>query len=257
MRLQDLIELVNQLHFNKKHYYNKIQTKSKELLNSIGNKNINKITSFDILQYKNYLQSKGNKPATINNKLAYASIILKYAEDLNLIKHKIKIPFETLHRGNSNWLTQEQIQLLLDNCGEDKTLLVILSTAINTGLRISEVINIKKKNISNGYIRIYENKVNQSFSVPINNKIKHIMDNWEDIELNYNQIEYRFRKLCKKCNLTGVTIHTLRHTFCSRLVEEGVHPSIIQRLANHKSFTTTQGYLHIADKSLELAVNKL
>ena len=62
----------------------------------------------------------------------------------------------------------------------------------------------------------------------------------------------------KELNLdTRITPHTLRHTFCTRLVERGITLPVIQKLANHKKMSTTQLYLHFADKMLEEAVDVL
>ena len=54
-----------------------------------------------------------------------------------------------------------------------------------------------------------------------------------------------------------LTLHSLRHTFCSRLIEHGTDIRIVQQLAGHKNITTTQIYTHIKNKTLEQAINLL
>ena len=55
----------------------------------------------------------------------------------------------------------------------------------------------------------------------------------------------------------AITIHTLRHTFCSDLVQKGIAVPVIQKLANHKKITTTMRYTHLNDRLLEDAINIL
>ena len=70
------------------------------------------------------------------------------------------------------------------------------------------------------------------------------------------QIKYLCKKMLKEINIldTEATIHKIRHTFCSRLVEKGVPLPVIQKLAGHKKITTTMLYTHVKDTQLEQAV---
>lgn len=49
-------------------------------------------------------------------------------------------------------------------------------------------------------------------------------------------------------------VHTLRHTFCSRLADAGAAPRAIQKLAGHQSFSTTEKYLHDTDELKDKAI---
>jgi site-specific recombinase XerD len=52
-------------------------------------------------------------------------------------------------------------------------------------------------------------------------------------------------------------IHRLRHTFCSMLASEGASPMEIQKLAGHKSLTTTMRYMHLSPTRLDAAIGLL
>jgi integrase len=52
-------------------------------------------------------------------------------------------------------------------------------------------------------------------------------------------------------------IHRLRHTFCSMLAAEGAVPLDIQKLAGHKSITTTMRYMHLSPERLDVAIGLL
>ena len=64
--------------------------------------------------------------------------------------------------------------------------------------------------------------------------------------------------MIKELNLDKrITIHTLRHTTCSKLVEEGVPLPVVQALMNHKRISTTMRYNHLKNEQLENAVSVL
>ena len=52
------------------------------------------------------------------------------------------------------------------------------------------------------------------------------------------------------------TPHTLRHTFCSHLVESGVEIDAVRKLAGHVSLSTTQIYGAVSDERLEDAIER-
>ena len=54
-----------------------------------------------------------------------------------------------------------------------------------------------------------------------------------------------------------VTIHTLRHTFASRLVQGGVDLFVVAALLGHSKVATTQRYAHLATHNLSAAIDTL
>jgi len=51
--------------------------------------------------------------------------------------------------------------------------------------------------------------------------------------------------------------HSLRHTFCTWLVESGVPLAHVQQIVGHSSITVTEGYSHLTANNLQTAVNKI
>jgi integrase len=74
-----------------------------------------------------------------------------------------------------------------------------------------------------------------------------------------------FKQAAKRAGLYGrkmprrdrVTIHTLRHTFITRLMESGVNAFVAQRLARHKSLAMTSRYTHVSDDTVRTAANNV
>lgn len=268
MKLQELIDILDELRYNNSPSYKIIQSKQKELLEIIsGNTDINKIDSNMINKLIKALRAKGNTDSTINSKLAYISSLLTYAFKNNLISFKPYIPTFKISSTKEKYLSDDEIELITNYCKEYNLVQLhsIILTGLNTGMRINEILNLTTDNIQDNYIRIWKNKGNRPVSIPMNQKmIEHYKLILPTIDVgtliytyNYSQVEYQFDKMVKLLHLEDVTIHTLRHTFCSKLVQKNIPLTTIQQLANHRSYKTTLRYAHLANKQLEDAVNCL
>lgn len=67
-----------------------------------------------------------------------------------------------------------------------------------------------------------------------------------------------FRRILKKAKLENIKIHTLRHTFATRLLELGEHPRVVQELLGHEDITTTLNtYSHVAPEIKKRAAEKI
>jgi integrase len=66
-----------------------------------------------------------------------------------------------------------------------------------------------------------------------------------------------FGLACRKAGISGVTWHTLRHTFASRLLDRGVDIVTVQQLLGHSTVTVTMRYTHTNLESKRAAVAKL
>lgn len=66
--------------------------------------------------------------------------------------------------------------------------------------------------------------------------------------LRERRVELMFRQTRMKAGIErGVTVHTLRHTFATTLLESGVNVFVIQRLLGHSSLATTMRYFHLRE----------
>lgn len=261
MKLEELTNTVNKLFYDDSSSYRVIASKQKELLAILGaDTDISKITDKKINEYLQELIKRGNSPATINAKLAYLSKILTYAQRTNIIKYKPFIPTRKIVAIKDKFITPEEYKQMINYTINNnlKELYWVIVIGYNTGIRISNILSIMPEDIENNYIRIYHNKTNKPYSVPMNETIKELMEEFTGFTLNYRQIHYRFNQMIKELNLdTRITIHTLRHTTCSTLVEKGVPLPVVQALMNHSNISTTMRYNHLKNEQLEKAVGML
>lgn len=78
--------------------------------------------------------------------------------------------------------------------------------------------------------------------------------NKHGFRLNANAISQGFKKLARRSGDESLTLHQLRHTCASDLLEDGARLVEVQRLLGHQSIGSTMRYLHIADPQLHEAV---
>lgn len=145
----------------------------------------------------------------------------------------------------------------------------ILETMYSSGLRVSEVVNLKLSCLyfDVGFIRVI-GKGDKERLVPIGtDAIKYIkiykenirihqpiQPNFEDILFLNNRgtglsrvmIFYIIKKLASKAGITkNISPHTFRHSFATHLVEGGADLRAVQEMLGHESITTTEIYTHL------------
>ncbi len=71
-------------------------------------------------------------------------------------------------------------------------------------------------------------------------------------------VQSRINNICKDNGIEGLSIHAIRHTYATRLFENGVPPKVVQTLLGHKSIKTTLDiYTHVVDQKASKEVDKL
>ena len=178
-------------------------------------------------------------------------------------------------------LDSSQIQSLLEaNRKRDDELMIrdqaILETLFYTGIRASELINIKLSDINyrSRFIRIF-GKGSKERIVPFTSSCGETIEKYvkelrpilasrnEEIpltiflnnrgkELTLRGLEYILKNIEEKVgeNL-GLHPHLLRHTFATILLENGANLREIQELLGHESINTTQVYTHVTESGMK------
>ena len=161
------------------------------------------------------------------------------------------------------FFSKEEIRLLLDNTENIKHK-AILTTIYSCGLRLSELLNLKIKDIqsSDKIIRINQSKGNKDRIISLPDKLLDIL---RDYYLIHKPTEYLFegkngdrysersvqlilkKSIAKAKIKTEGTVHTLRHSYATHLIQSGIDIRIVQELLGHENIKTTMIYTHITD----------
>jgi len=121
------------------------------------------------------------------------------------------------------------------------------------GLRISELSNIKLKDIKNNWITIY-GKGSKARELPLLEKLNILIDEYitiynpkrflfekDEKPMGTAQLRYRLSKLFKGAGIKA-TPHQLRHSFATHLLNNGARISDVSELLGHETMATTQIY---------------
>jgi integrase/recombinase XerD len=126
--------------------------------------------------------------------------------------------------------------------------------AWGSGLRISEVVNLKKENFdfTDGTIRINMGKNSKDRIVPIPKGFTKHELNWIPIGVGSRSLQKEFIKACIESGVKKkkpkVHFHSLRHGFATECIRSNMRLSDIQGLLGHEDLQTTSIYINLAPK---------
>lgn len=228
---------------------------NKELLEH-SNKNASEISTQDIKNYLAYLIADKNlAPRTLN--LARAAILF-YHKDL-LEKNITSIKTPKIENSLPSVLTKDEVRDLIENTSSKKSKLII-KTLYSSGLRVSELVNLKWNNLNNdntGWVRSGKGSKDRIiiFSSKLLDELKELKNSSEYVfkgpngPLSSKNIQLIVTNAAKKANIKKtVTPHTLRHSFATHLLESGQDIRMIQELLGHSNLQTTQIYTHVSSE---------
>lgn len=147
----------------------------------------------------------------------------------------------------------------------------LIRFGLNTGLRVGEIFSLRWSNVDmeKSILNVFAQKTERTRTVPVNAEARKVLQVWAQNKKNdfvfYNHgtgkpfvdLKAGFGLACRKAGIEGVTWHTLRHTFASRLVSRGVDIVTVQQLLGHSTVTVTMRYTHTNLDSKIAAVAKL
>ncbi len=183
-------------------------------------------------------------------KLAAASLKFFFTEILHKEVHNIMLPKK--EHETPTTLTKEEVKKLLDSTETQKSKL-IMSLLYSSGLRISELINLKKEDLNLqekiGWVRTGKKERIFTTSEILCNEIKNYLEKHpENIHLfskakplTPRNIQKIIQKTALKAGIQKkVTSNTLRHSFITSLLESGTDSKIVQELLKPSSLSQEQ-----------------
>lgn len=265
---------------NKRSYY--LDTRYAEVFfKHFKGKTLRQITPLAIEQFKQArregktIRGEQRSFGSVNRELSVLSSIfgraVKYGfldvnpcKDMELYKH---------HNQRKRVVSEEEEQrLIAAMTGHLERLRPLMVLALNTGMRRKEMLKLWWSDIDFDRdqinIRAENSKSKKPRTLPMNSITKELLEklreNAPDKYLVFSGKGYstssvtnNFSKLCRKLGLSDVTIHTLRHTFSTRLKDENVNPFLIRDLLGHSTVLITEGYTHETPGTLKEAIKKL
>jgi site-specific recombinase XerD len=233
------------------------------------------ITHAMIEAYKAQRLEGGTNASTINTELNTIKAFLNRAVSLGYLPHNpcSQVKKLKLARKQVRFLNKEEIQKLL-KAGNGR-MGPIIETLLYSGLRRNELTHLTWADVD-FQRRIIAVQAKDGWH-PKDYEVRHIpmaprlfellrslprSETWvfstrDDRPHDGHTLSRDFRILAKACQLKGVSLHTLRHTFASHLVMNGTDIYTVQKLLGHSSIKTTEIYAHLAPDFLKAAVERL
>ena len=133
---------------------------------------------------------------------------------------------------------------------------------LNSGIRRDEGLKLQRKNINSeqNIIFIEKTKNKETRIVPLTNRARDIIDSLDDdlfSRLSGSYVSHMFAQIATKANLVGFKLHSLRHTFATRLIDLGVDVLTVSKILGHSDIRTTMIYAKVRLEAMRNAVKLL
>lgn len=237
-----------------------------------GKKSVEEMTKWDMEGFIEQEQDRGLKLSTVRTRLATLKAFVRFliekgilAEDVFPWKMKIKPP-DVLPRA----MDPDDVNRLLKVKANtrDRAMILLL---LRTGVRIGELLNTRvcDINLKERKIMIYEGlKDRKGRVVYFSDDAKAALRSWLNKKdpntqvvfyghkgrpLSYPAARMVFVKYLKKAGLSdkGYTLHCLRHTYATELLNAGMRLECLETLLGHTSLEVTRRYARLTDKTRE------
>jgi integrase/recombinase XerD len=240
-------------------------------LKSLGRTYLEEVTRDDLCSFIEHQQDRGLKPNTVSTRLRALYAFLGYLVEREIVhpdvtrkKMYIKVP-DALPRA----IDPEDVRLLLSVIKKtrDWAMMLIL---LRTGMRIGELLDtrINDINLRENRIEVYEASKNRVGRVVyLSDDARCALKVWlkkrdpqkenlfygpgRNKTLSYEAARMMFHRYIDKVGLThkGYTLHCLRHTFASELLNAGMRLECVQQLLGHSCIEMTRRYARLTDNT--------
>ena len=247
---------------------------------SVGSKSIDMADKADLLAFIAHRVENGAKPRSTARQLSSFRRFFRYImrEGLRDNDPTADIEMPRIGRSLPQTLSEEEVDSLLNAPNTDEPLghrdRAMLEVLYATGLRVSELINLKQSqiNFNQGVFRII-GKGDRERLIPLGEESQRWLNNFIDgprMEiLLERQTDYLFptrrgdrmtrqafwhiikRYAAKSGIRKKMSPHSLRHAFATHLLNRGADLRVVQLLLGHSDLSTTQIYTHVARERLK------
>jgi integrase len=249
----------------------------KYFLVAVGDKLLSQYTLEDVERFKNYLLQKKKSATTVNMyHRAQKSVFQSAVDNEYLLKNPFRHSQQVKQAERKiSFMQKADIEKLL-SVVKNETLKDLYLVACLTGLRLSEIVNLKwyQVDFQASVIQVvndetFQTKTGRNRVVPMHNLVISVLQKRKQIgEYVFNKGAYKyeasyvsryFKRCVKDAKLnTELHFHSTRHSAASLLCASGVSIFEIQKILGHSSVNLTANtYSHLLPSTLVNSVNKI
>ena len=267
--LSEYIEYLNDIKGYSSNTITSYKNDIKQYLKYLSDKNIN---YYETEEYVKYLNKNKYAKSSINRKIASINKFYEWCQERNYLKETKykKIKYIKQEKKLPDILTSNYINKLLNSLPtenpknlRDRTIIELL---YSSGLRVSELTNLRINDIkNNGSIKVL-GKGNKTRILPMTNEAYKLIDSWitnsrsfyeNEKSSDYLFIGVRGSKISPRevqrivRSKLGTFPHSIRHSFATHLLDGGADLRVVQEMLGHSDPSTTQIYTHVSKKKLK------
>lgn len=231
------------------------------------NKTIESLTKEDLIQFNTEYILKKNLSSSYQNQVINA-IKLFYRNRFNRSMEVDYIQRPRREKRLPNVLSKNEVKTILEAPTNIKHR-AMLSLIYACGLRRSELLNLTLKDIlsDRNLLFIRQSKGKKDRVIPIGNKLIEMLRDYykafkpktwlfegqfPNTKYSEKSLENVLKQSLTKAKITKkVSLHWLRHSYATHLLESGTDLRYIQELLGHSSSRTTEIYTHVSTKNLQ------
>jgi integrase/recombinase XerD len=230
-------------------------------------KKVEEMDEQDVVRYVNrHIIPNGLSHAYQNQVVSAVKLLFGQVLKVDFEINKIDRPRRE-HR-LPNVLSRDEVRMILEAPVNLKHR-AMLSLLYACGLRRSELLNLRIRDINSlrGFLEINQAKGKKDRVIPLGSKILVLLreyyrlyrpEQWlfegqrKGMRYSEESLAKVLHNACRKAGIRKpVTLHWLRHSYATHLLEDGTDLRYIQELLGHKSSRTTEIYTHVSDQSLQ------
>jgi integrase/recombinase XerC len=232
------------------------------------------VQKLDISEYLSYLGERQLSGVTRARKLAAIREYFRFCTEYGYIASSPAAHFTTPKKEKNGraYLRPDEYSKLLSLAGSNPRDFAILQVFLQTGLRVTELINLRIGDIDLPgkvvRVSVVTTKGMVARTIDLEKKAIHALKNYlairppvqyDQVFLNRNNEPYSrqgigklVRKYLKQAGISKkVSCHSLRHTFATYKAERGVSPFQLKEWLGHQNLNTTQIYVHMARQNAQ------
>ena len=240
-----------------------------------GKSLVTDINQEDIRQFKELLKKRRYTNKSVSRKINSVKSFFRYLQQEGLVDDNPaeEISHPKIKQTPPRYLSKLEYRALRDACRGDARIAAIVELLLQTGMRISELANLKMEDVDleRNVIYIRAQKSREARRVPLNKPAKEALMDYLKVRPKAKEKTIFLTKTCRPflvrnirsainryfrmAGIKDAKVNDLRNTFIVEQLKAGTPLVYVSQLVGHKRITTTEKYLQLIEDQQEMAPN--
>lgn len=217
-----------------------------------------------LINFRDYLLAQNYTPKSVSRKLNAVKTFFRWLKDQGHITNDVSkdVSHPESETSAPKFLTPMEYRSLRDVARADSRIAAIVELILQTGMRISEVANLKMKNVKKDHLIVEAYATQPKRTVPLNEAAQAALKDYlrerpqagseylfvskNGKQLAVRNIRASIDRYMEKADIPRYSVNDLRTTFIIENLRRGVDLVTISQVSGHKRLSTTERYLDLA-----------